>query len=67
MNIDWTQQLSRDLEPFKRGNIYVNYLDDDEVDKVASAYGDNFPRLQKLKTKYDPDNVFRLNQNISPA
>ena len=67
LNIQWTRQLSRNLEPFKRGSIYMNYLDDDDGDKVASAYGGNFSRLQALKTQYDPENIFRLNQNIPPA
>jgi FAD/FMN-containing dehydrogenase len=46
---------------------YVNYLGDDEAaGRVKSAYGDNYERLQKLKTRYDPENVFHLNQNIVP-
>ncbi|UCG74298.1 MAG: FAD-binding oxidoreductase [Chromatiales bacterium] len=65
-NIQWTRQLSEDMEPFKRGNIYMNYLDHDEGNAVPAAYGSNYARLQSLKTKYDPDNVFRLNQNIKP-
>jgi FAD/FMN-containing dehydrogenase len=47
---------------------YVNYLGDDEtIDRIKSAYGVNFDRLQKLKTRYDPDNVFHLNHNIVPG
>ena len=46
---------------------YVNYLDDDEAgDPVPTAYGANYRRLQELKTKYDPKNFFRMNQNIRP-
>ena len=47
---------------------YVNYLGDDEQgDAIAAAYGPNYRRLQQLKAKYDPENFFRLNQNIRPA
>jgi FAD/FMN-containing dehydrogenase len=46
---------------------YVNYLGDDETgEPVAAAYGPNYRRLQKLKAKYDPENFFRMNQNIRP-
>jgi len=45
----------------------VNYLGDDEArDPVPTAYGANYPRLQELKTKYDPKKFFRMNQNIRP-
>jgi len=45
----------------------VNYLGDDEgSEQVVAAYGPNYRRLQQLKAKYDPDNFFRLNQNIQP-
>jgi FAD/FMN-containing dehydrogenase len=45
----------------------VNYLDDDERgDAVAAAYGANYRRLQRIKAKYDPNNFFRMNQNIRP-
>jgi len=46
---------------------YVNYLDTDDLDRVRVAYGPNWERLVSLKRRYDPDNVFRLNQNIDPA
>ena len=46
---------------------YVNYLGDDETgEPVAAAYGSNYRRLQNLKAKYDPENFFRMNQNIRP-
>ena len=48
--------------------MYVNYLGDEGEDRVRAAYGgDHFVRLAELKRRYDPDNVFRSNQNIAPA
>ena len=46
---------------------YVNYLGDEGEARVRAAYGDNYERLVAIKTKYDPTNCFRLNQNIEPA
>jgi FAD/FMN-containing dehydrogenase len=47
---------------------YMNYFGDDEPsDAVAAAYGPNYRRLQAIKAKYDPGNVFRMNHNIQPA
>jgi hypothetical protein len=45
----------------------LNYLEDDAVNADAVAYGPNLPRLRHIKTKYDPENFFRVNQNIRPA
>jgi FAD/FMN-containing dehydrogenase len=48
--------------------VYVNFMPEDDRGRVeAGAYGPNFARLVALKTKYDPDNRFRLNQNVAPA
>lgn len=56
------------LAPFSTGRAYVNYLDDDELDRVPTAYGREIhERLRVLKKKYDPTNFFRANQNIEPA
>jgi FAD/FMN-containing dehydrogenase len=53
--------------PFVASGRYVNYLGDDETDDpVAAAYGPNYGRLQRIKSKYDPKNFFRMNQNIRP-
>jgi FAD/FMN-containing dehydrogenase len=67
-NIAWTRETYNILEQFMHNVSYVNYLGDDEtIDRIKSAYGVNFDRLQKLKTRYDPDNVFHLNHNIVPG
>ncbi|MDD5200190.1 MAG: FAD-binding oxidoreductase [Terrimicrobiaceae bacterium] len=65
--IAWARECFRALEPFATGGAYVNFLTDDESGRVASAFGPNYPRLAEVKKKYDPQNVFRLNQNIRPA
>jgi FAD/FMN-containing dehydrogenase len=44
----------------------VNYLDADDANRIRAAYGPNYDRLVELKRRYDPDNLFRLNQNIVP-
>ena len=49
------------------GNGYVNFLTEDETDRVAASYGENYPRLQAIKRRVDPDNLFRVNLNIRPA
>jgi hypothetical protein len=67
-NIAWTRGASSAMRPFMSGGAYVNYLDADVgVDAVQAAYGPAWDRLVALKTTYDPDNVFRLNQNIRPT
>ena len=55
------------MDPFMGPGRYVNYLGDDEIgDPMPAAYGPNYRRLQEIKTKYDADNFFHLNQNIRP-
>jgi FAD/FMN-containing dehydrogenase len=47
---------------------YVNFMMDDEADgRVQASYGDNYARLASVKAKFDPNNLFRVNQNIKPA
>jgi FAD/FMN-containing dehydrogenase len=67
-NFAWARGVSSAMRPFMSGGAYVNYLGADAgPDAVRAAYGPAWDRLVALKTKYDPDNVFRLNQNIRPA
>lgn len=64
--IDWARGFFRDATPFATGGVYVNFLTDDEVDRIRAAYGPGYDRLVAIKKKYDPDNLFRMNQNIRP-
>ena len=67
-NIAWARQTFDLLAPHTRQGAYSNYMDDDEpLSRVMQAFGDNFPRLQKLKDQYDPANIFHRNQNIPPS
>lgn len=65
--IDWARDLFDALTPHATGGVYVNFMPEDETQRVATgAYGPNFERLSALKAKYDPTNLFSQNQNILP-
>ena len=64
----WTRDLFKAMRPFCAEGVYVNYLGGDEgVEGVRAAYGSKLARLMTLKAKYDPTNLFRMNQNVAPA
>jgi FAD/FMN-containing dehydrogenase len=69
-NADMIRQWSVDyfeaLHPYSAGGAYVNMMMDEGQERVRASYGDNYDRLAQIKTTYDPDNVFRVNQNIEP-
>ncbi len=66
-HLAWTRSLFEAMKPFSEGKVYVNFLMDEGQDRVRAAYGiDKYERLVTAKRKYDPTNVFRLNQNIKP-
>jgi FAD binding domain/Berberine and berberine like len=62
----WARNYWTALHPHSAGGAYVNFMMDEGEDRVKATYGKNFGRLQKLKKKYDPKNLFRSNQNIRP-
>jgi len=66
-NVTWVRRLWDGIAPRLQNRAYVNELHDEGADRVRAAYGESFPRLAALKRKYDPENLFRLNQNIQPA
>jgi len=66
--IAWTKNYYDALHPYSAGGAYVNFLMGDEgAERVKATYGDNYERLVAIKNKYDPNNLFRVNQNIRPA
>jgi FAD/FMN-containing dehydrogenase len=64
-NVAWTRDFYQAMQPWSAGLVYVNALADDDGDRVPQAFGDNYARLVAVKTKYDPANRFRRNQNIA--
>jgi len=65
--IAWARAAFEELTPHATGGVYVNFLTEDEAERVTAAYGINHERLVRLKGEYDPTNLFRMNQNIRPA
>jgi len=66
--VAWARDLFEKMTPFATGGVYVNFMPEDEsLRSRPGAYGANYERLSKIKAKYDPENLFRMNQNIAPA
>jgi len=64
--ISWARKLFGAIAPFSAGTAYINFMPDDEADRVEVAYGPNYRRLAEIKDRYDPTNFFRMNQNVRP-
>jgi FAD/FMN-containing dehydrogenase len=65
---DWTVDYWDALHPYSMGGGYVNFLGLGEGDeRVRATYGPHYDRLAEIKARYDPTNLFRVNQNIRPA
>ncbi|UKJ07781.1 FAD-binding oxidoreductase [Solitalea lacus] len=65
--IAWSREFFAKTQPFASGGAYINFLTQDEAERISFAYGSTYKRLVELKRKYDPMNLFRMNQNINPA
>ncbi|MGO4395099.1 FAD-binding oxidoreductase [Variovorax sp. M-6] len=63
----WARRAFEEAAPHATGSGYVNFLTEDEAERVAASYGANHERLQALKQRFDPGNLFRMNLNIAPA
>jgi len=63
----WAREFFKAAAPHAAGGVYINFLNEDEVDRIAEAYGPNYARLRQVKAQYDPQNLFRANQNILPG
>jgi FAD/FMN-containing dehydrogenase len=65
--IEWTRSYWSALHPYSAGGAYVNMMMEEGEDRVRASYGEHYDRLAAIKGKYDPNNLFRVNQNIKPA
>jgi len=65
--IAWCRELFDAAAPYATGGVYVNFMTEEEGDRVAAAYGKSYGKLVALKDKYDPQNFFRFNQNVRPS
>ncbi|PYK29432.1 MAG: oxidoreductase, partial [Verrucomicrobia bacterium] len=63
----WTKDYFDAVHPYSAGGAYVNFMMDEGEDRVRATYGKNYQRLAEIKAKYDPTNLFRVNQNIKPG
>jgi FAD/FMN-containing dehydrogenase len=66
-NIEWGRRYSEAVAPYAEEGGYVNFMSGDDQGRVHANYRQNYDRLAKVKKEYDPDNLFRMNQNITPA
>ncbi|MGX5735534.1 FAD-binding oxidoreductase [Bosea thiooxidans] len=64
--VGWARELFEAAKPLSAGTAYINFMPADEVDRVQEAYGGSYHRLGMLKQRYDPANLFRMNQNVTP-
>ena len=65
--IAWARAFFDAAKPHALDTVYINFIPDDEVDRLVGAYGGNMERLAAIKARYDPENRLRLNYNIAPA
>ena len=63
---DWSIGYFEALHPYSAGGAYVNMMMDEGQERVRASYRDNYDRLAEIKRDYDPENLFRINQNIEP-
>ncbi|MFN2526418.1 MAG: FAD-binding oxidoreductase [Actinomycetota bacterium] len=67
-HIEWTRALWQAMQPYSGGGTYTNFMSADDGDRIEDSYGSaKYQRLAELKRRYDPTNLFRLNQNIQPS
>jgi len=65
--ISWARDFFDASAPYATGSVYINFVTQDETDRIAAAYGKNYKKLVRIKNKYDPNNLFRVNHNIKPT
>jgi FAD/FMN-containing dehydrogenase len=64
--IAWAREFFKASAPYASAGAYVNFMTEEENDRIVAAYGANYQRLVQIKKRYDPENIFHLNQNIKP-
>lgn len=64
---NWCKDYWNALHPYSSGGAYINFIMNEGQERIKASYKDNYKRLSEIKRKYDPDNFFRVNQNILPA
>jgi hypothetical protein len=68
LHLDWVRRFSEAFAPFTTGGVYLNFEPDEGEERVRAGYGaDKYAKLVALKDKWDPGNLFRVNQNIRPS
>jgi FAD/FMN-containing dehydrogenase len=65
-NVHWVRDYSAAMAPYSEAGGYINFMDSDDTNRVQANYGNNYARLVEAKRKYDPGNLFKVNQNIVP-
>ena len=65
-NIQWVRDYYQATAPHSEAGGYINFMSEDDQDRIEANYRDNYDRLVETKRKYDPDNLFHVNQNITP-
>jgi len=65
--VDWARNKWDDIHLYSSGGAYVNFMMEEGEERVKASYRDNYVRLVAIKSKYDPTNFFRVNQNIKPT
>lgn len=64
--VEWARSYWEELHPYSAGGAYINFMMDEGEERIKATYGPNYDRLAAIKAKYDPNNLFRINQNIKP-
>ncbi len=66
-NRKWVRDYYDELHPHSSGGAYVNFMHEEDQERIKASYRGNYDRLATVKAKYDPTNLFHVNQNIEPA
>ena len=64
--VNWAKEYWNALHAYSAGGAYINFMMDEGEERIKATYGDNYKKLAEIKSKYDPDNLFKVNQNIKP-